>query len=933
MTGDLLPVIIALPLFGALLPPLLVRYGRSASAWSAAGVSAVALWLLLAQLPQVFAGDTLLLRYDWLPALGFSLALRLDGLALLFALLILGIGLLVILYARYYLSEQDPMGRFYGFLLLFMAAMLGVVLAENLLLLLVFWELTSLSSFLLIGYWKHRAEARQGARLALTITGGGGLALLAGVLLLGHISGSYELSVILAAGEQIRAHPLYAPTLVLILLGVFSKSAQFPFHFWLPHAMAAPTPVSAYLHSATMVKAGVFLLARLFPALAGSELWFYLVGATGLATLLLGAYFALFKHDLKGLLAYSTISHLGLITLLFGLGTPLGAVAGVFHIINHAIFKASLFMAAGIIDHESGTRDMRKLNGLWHYMPHTATLAMVAAASMAGVPLFNGFLSKEMFFAETLHKHWLGEWNWVLPLGATLAGVLAVAYSIRFIHDVFFNGEPVDLPRTPHEPPRYMKVPVEILVALCLLVGIFPAFTVAPLLASAAASTVGGELPRYNLAIWHGLNMPLLMSVVAMAGGGLLYALRHHLFALHARFFRPFDAKLVFERQLERVIARVRRLTAALENGSLQRYLALLVASAVVLVATGLWGRPLSGPLPAGEVDGVTLIGALALAVSAVTTTLWHRHRLVALIQLSVVGLVVSVAFVRFAAPDLALTQLSVEMVTIILLMLVLYFLPQSTPAESSALRKGRDGLLAAGAGISVALLAWGVLTRPYATIGDYFMQQSVPGGGGANVVNVILVDFRGFDTLGEITVLAIAAIGILMMLSGLRLKMPAADAGGRPWATDRYPLILAVISRPLLPLALVVAIYLMLRGHNMPGGGFIAGLVTAIALILQYVASGIAWTRTRMNINYIKLTAAGVLLATLTGVGSWGFGYPFLTSSFGHFHLPLVGEFELATAMLFDLGVYLAVIGSTLLVLANLGKITLLNREMAEEE
>ncbi|MCW8958337.1 MAG: DUF4040 domain-containing protein, partial [Gammaproteobacteria bacterium] len=313
-------------------------------------------------------------------------------------------------------------------------------------------------------------------------------------------------------------------------------------------------------------------------------------------------------------------------------------------------------------------------------------------------------------------------------------------------------------------------------------------------------------------------------------------------------------------------------------------------------------------------------------------TTIWHRHRLVALIQLSVVGLVVSVAFVRFAAPDLALTQLSVEMVTIILLMLVLYFLPQHTPAESSSLRKGRDLLLAGGAGASVALLAWGVLTRPYQTIGDYFMQQSLPGGGGHNVVNVILVDFRGFDTLGEVTVLGIAAIGILMLLRGLRLKMPAADGEGRPWASDRYPMILAVISRPLLPLALVVAIYLMLRGHNMPGGGFIAGLVTAIALILQYVASGIAWTRARMNINYIKLTATGVLLSTLTGLGSWLFGYPFLTSGFGHFHLPLVGEFELATAMLFDLGVYLAVIGSTLLVLANLGTLTLINREMAEE-
>jgi multicomponent K+:H+ antiporter subunit A len=932
MNSFVLLLVILLPLLGAALPVLFIRLGRTASAWSAAALSGIALALLLTLVPQVFAGETLFYRLDWLPTYGLNLALRLDGLGLLFALLILGIGLLVILYARYYLSEHDPMGRFYAFLLLFMAAMLGVVLSENLLLMLLFWELTSLSSFLLIGYWKHRADARQGARLALTITGGGGLALFAGILLLGQITGSYELSVVLASAELIQAHPLYPLTLVLILLGAFTKSAQFPFHFWLPHAMAAPTPVSAYLHSATMVKAGVFLLARLFPALAGTELWFYLVASTGMVTLLLGAYYALFKHDLKGLLAYSTISHLGLITLLFGLGTPLGAVAGVFHIINHATFKASLFMAAGIIDHESGTRDMRKLNGLWRYMPHTATLAMVAAASMAGVPLFNGFLSKEMFFAETLHHSWLGAWHWLLPAGATLAGVFAVAYSIRFIHDVFFNGDPIDLPRTPHEPPRYMKVPVEILVAICLLVGIVPAWTVAPLLASAAGSTVGGTLPYYSLAMWHGFNLPLLMSAIAIAGGTLIYVLRHQLFALHARLFHPLDAKQLFDRQLERMIGYARRLTALLENGSLQRYLVLLVSSAVVLVASGLWGSQLSGPLPAGEVDAVTLAGGLALAISAFTTTIWHRRRLVALIQLSVVGLVVSIVFVRFAAPDLALTQLSVEMVTIILLMLVLYFLPQQTPAESSSLRIGRDVLLAAAAGGSVALLAWGVLTRPYETIGDYFMANSLPGGGGSNVVNVILVDFRGFDTLGEVTVLAIAAVGIVMMLSGLRLTLPVTDAEGRPWARDRYPMILAVISRPLLPLALVVAIYLMLRGHNMPGGGFIAGLVTAIALILQYVASGIAWTQQRMNVDYIKLTASGVLLAALTGLGSWAFGYPYLTSSFGHFSLPLLGEFELATAMLFDLGVFLAVIGSTLLVLSNLGKLSLLKRELAEE-
>ena len=400
-----------------------------------------------------------------------------------------------------------------------MGSMLGVVLSENLLLMLVFWELTSLSSFLLIGFWSHRSDARRGARMALAVTGGGGLALLAGILLIGQVVGSFELSDVLAARQVLQASALFPLILVLVLLGVFTKSAQFPFHFWLPHAMAAPTPVSAYLHSATMVKAGVFLLARLYPALAGNDLWFYLVGLTGLATLLLGAFLALFQNDLKGLLAYSTISHLGLITLLFGLDSPMANVAAIFHIINHATFKASLFMAAGIIDHETGSRDMRRINGLWKYMPHTAVLAMVASASMAGVPLLNGFLSKEMFFGETLSQNMAGAFNWLIPTLATVATLFSVAYSVRFIHDVFFNGEPVDLPKTPHEPPRYMKVPVEVLVGLCLLVGMAPAWTVAPLLSAAASASLNGALPAYSLAIWHGFNAPLAMSLIALVGG------------------------------------------------------------------------------------------------------------------------------------------------------------------------------------------------------------------------------------------------------------------------------------------------------------------------------------------------------------------------------------------------------------------------------
>jgi multicomponent K+:H+ antiporter subunit A len=921
----ILALIVALPFLGALLPPLAERHGRTFCAGVAALVPLSGLILLLLQADSVFAGNTLKLILPWLPGFGLSFSLRLDGLGFLFSLLILGIGLLVILYARYYLAEEEPMGRFFAFLLLFMGAMLGVVLSENLLLMLVFWELTSLSSFLLIGFWGHRSDARKGARMALAVTGGGGLALFAGVLLLGQMAGSFELTQVLAAGDQIRAHALYPVALVLVLLGVFTKSAQFPFHFWLPHAMAAPTPVSAYLHSATMVKAGVFLLARLYPALAGSDLWFYLVSLSGLATLLIGAGMALFQHDLKGLLAYSTISHLGLITLLFGLDSSLSNVAAVFHIINHATFKASLFMAAGIIDHETGSRDMRLINGMWKYLPHTAVLAMVASLAMAGVPLLNGFLSKEMFFGETLQQDLMGSFSWVVPAAATLAGVFSVAYSLRFVHDVFFNGEPVALPKfPPHEPPRYMKVPVEILVFLCLLVGMLPGYTVAPLLAAAASASLGGELPEYSLAIWHGFNLPLAMSVVALIGGVLVYVLRKPLFRWYAGL-PDVDAKEVFEQQVQRVTAMARRLTGHLENGSLQRYLAWLLGSALVLVAVSLAPLPqIAGSRPLTPLDGITALGLVVLSLSGVLTAIFHRQRLISLMILGVAGLLVALAFARFSAPDLALTQLVVEVVTLVLLILALYYLPSRTPGESSSLRGLRDFILACGAGVMVALLAYAVLTRPYAGIAEFFLANSLSGGGGSNVVNVILVDFRGFDTLGEITVLAIAAVGIFAMLSGLHLSNPTCDPQGRRWAHAKHPLILETLSRLLLPLALLISVFIFLRGHNLPGGGFIAGLITSVALVLQYIASGIAWVEQRMPLNYQRMAGAGVLIAGLTGLGSWFFGHTFLTTAFGHFELPLVGEFELATAMLFDLGVYLTVVGSALLVLVNLGRVSL---------
>lgn len=539
-------LILALPFAGSLCAALLPSNARNAEAWLA-GLIALACAVLVASLyPQVAGGGVV--RYDipWAPALGLQFTLRMDGYAWLFSLIVSGMGALVVLYARYYMSPEDPVPRFFSFFQAFMAAMLGVVLSGNLIQLVMFWEMTSLASFMLIAYWHHRLDARRGARMALTVTGAGGLCLLAGVLILGHIVGSYDMDRVLAAGDLVRADPWYPAVLALVALGALTKSAQFPFQFWLPNAMAAPTPVSAYLHSATMVKAGVFLLARFWPVLAGTDAWFWIIGGAGLITLVLGAYAAIFQQDMKGVLAYSTISHLGLITLLLGLNSSLALVAAIFHMVNHATFKASLFMAAGIVDHETGTRDLGRLSGLYKAMPITATLAMVAAASMAGVPLLNGFISKEMFFAETTFVS--GDWTTRvgLPLAATVAGAFSVAYSLRFILQVFFGPPATDLPRAPHEPPRWMLFPSALLVFMCLLVGVFPAYTVGPFLATAAQSILGADMPEYSLAVWHGVNLPLVMSVVAMTAGVVLYlALRAHQQANPGRvpFIYRFDGR------------------------------------------------------------------------------------------------------------------------------------------------------------------------------------------------------------------------------------------------------------------------------------------------------------------------------------------------------------------------------------------------------
>jgi len=914
---------------GALLVPVLARRSRALGAWGSAATLAASALLLVPLAPAALAGEAVVTRLVWLPEWGLDLAFRFDGLGLLFAILILGIGQLIILYAAYYMPMKDNLGRLFGLLLAFAGGMLGVVLSENLLLLVVFWEITSLTSFLLIAY-KSDADARIAARMALAVTGGGGLALLAGVLLIGRIVGSHDLTDVLAAGDLVRADPLYPVVLVLVLLGAFTKSAQFPFHFWLPNAMAAPTPVSAYLHSATMVKAGVFLLARLYPTLSGTDLWFVLVSGTGAFTMAYAAYVALLKHDLKGLLAYSTISHLGLITLLLGLETPLSSVAAVFHIINHAIFKASLFMAAGIIDHEAGTRDMRRINGLFRFMPITATLGIIAAGSMAGVPLLNGFLSKEMFFTEAVAQPALAGYGYVLPVFATVAGILSVAYSARFIHDVFFNGQPVNLPRTPHEAPRWLRVPVEILVALCLIVGLAPQFSVGPLLQAASTATLGGAPPAYKLAVWHGFNLPLVMSIVALVGGLLYYRHRRFLYDLHERYAPNLASPVAFERVFNATVAFCRRVMAVLDPVTLRYYLSLLLLSTLGLGAYAYAGgapAALTGPLvstPANPVAWAALV-ALLLAVAGCVAA--HRQRVMAIVFVSVAGLVVSLTFIRFSAPDLALTQLSVEVVTIILLLLALRFLPGEAPAEAPGGRPIRDGILALASGAGAAALAYAMMTRPYESISAWFIERAVPDGGGTNVVNVILVDFRGFDTLGEVSVLALAALGAHALLQGISLQPHAPGAASE---ADRHPIMLTMLMRPLLPLGLAVAFYILLRGHNLPGGGFIAGLMTGVLLILQYMAVGIDVTSARMRIDQVRLFGVGLAVATGTGLVSMAFGLPFLTSTHGYVDLPLVGSTHIASALVFDLGIYIVVVATVLMILSELGKLS--QRELSAE-
>lgn len=918
-----------LPFCAALAIALAHGAPRAVHSGIAGAASALGLALLARLAAPALAGPAPTASWPWVPTLGLDLTLMVDPLGWMFALLILGIGLIVIIFAHAYLDPAEDTGRFFASLMLFQGAMLGIVIAGNVLLLLVFWEMTSLASFLLIGFWQHKAAARQGARMALAVTGGGGLALIGGLVLLGIAAGSFDLAAILARGDEVRASPLYPAILTLILVGCFTKSAQFPFHFWLPHAMAAPTPVSAYLHSATMVKAGVFLLARLWPVLAGTEAYTTIVTSVGLVTMLLGAAVALFRHDLKSILAYSTISQLGMLVMLLGFSREAAAMAAMLHILNHAAFKAALFMSAGIVEHETGTRDIRRLGGLAKAMPITALVATLAAASMAGLPPLGGFISKEAMLYQTPALALLGV-PWLLPVLATLGAGLSVAYALRFAIHLFFGTprDPAPLARA-HDPSPGMWAGPALLTLLAVLLGLIPMLLAAPLVGAATAAVTGGPVPEVALALWHGFNLALALSLIAVAGGLVLLWLHRPLLARWERARLP-DAKRIFEGALGFAFAGARKAMIATHTPSLQTMLLASFSVIVLLILEGAMagGGALTGTRPGLPANAPAIIAWALLIAATAAVVVDSRNRLRVLISISVIGLVVSLAFAVLSAPDLALTQIAVEVVTILLLLLALNLLPKAPPLLSSAARRWRDGALAVTGGAAVGGLAWAMLTRePGPSIAAFHLANAKPGGGGTNVVNVILVDFRAFDTLGEIIVLGIAGLGIFALLdtaavgaAGARLRAWRADMALSP---ERHPMMLVAASRIVLPLTLAVGIYLFLRGHNQPGGGFIAALVVAVAFLVQYLAAGFDWSDARKPFAEHSLIGWGVLVAMATGLGAMAFGLPFLTSWFDYFSLPLIGTFELASAMAFDAGVFLTVVGAVMLALEQLSHVS----------
>ncbi|NGZ76781.1 Na+/H+ antiporter subunit A [Saccharibacillus alkalitolerans] len=939
----MLHIVILIPFLWAALVPLMRVLPRIHPGWAALPVPAALFAYLISRLPQIGTGEAQAVTVPWMPGLGIDLSLVLDGWSLLFALLITGIGTLVVWYSMFYMGKNsDSIRNFYVYLLLFMGAMLGVVLSDNLMVLYAFWELTSVASFLLIAFWYRRERSRYGALKSMLITVFGGLAMFAGFNLLYAMTGTYSIREIAAQAAGLTDQPLFLPAMILVLLGAFTKSAQFPFHIWLPDAMEAPTPVSAYLHSATMVKAGLYLVARMSPIFAGGAEWFWIVSLTGLITLLYGSYKAIRQTDLKALLAYSTISQLGLIMSLLGVGSAvsfftepeqialfgLATSAAVFHLINHAVFKGSLFMVVGIVDHETGTRDLRRLGGLMRLMPVTFVIALIGAFSMAGMPPFSGFLSKEMFFTAMVNIRDFDvisadSWLLVLPVIAWVASVFTFVYSMILVFKTFGGKiKSGQLDKPPHEASAGLLAAPVLLVSLALVFALIPNglahALIDPAVAAIHGEGVDAETVHVSIHFWHGWTPELFMTLGVVLLGVLLYRTYTRFRLLDREWSGRDTLNRLYNGALSLLENGGRRATDLYMTGSVRRYLIYIL----LFLVAALGGTLIFSPgvkLGMDDYAPITFyeVALVAVMLAAAAAVPFARSRVNAILFTGAAGYMVTALFLIFRAPDLALTQMIVETVSVILFLLCFKFLPKLKREKEKPAFKWTNLIVAAGVGVTVTLVALAAMgSSPFEPISAYFLNESYEQAGGKNVVNVILVDFRGFDTLFEIMVLGVASLGIYGLVK-LGVKTTPANKKGSESSSLRqgFPLvsndvILRTMSRVIVLIIISFSLYLFFAGHNNPGGGFIAALMTASALILLAVSYGMDTIRRVIRVNYRLLTAVGLAIAILTAAGSFVFGAPFLSQTFDHFHLPILGDTELATAVLFDLGVYLAVVG-----------------------
>ncbi len=895
------------------------RLGARAMLLGALAPAAAVVWMAR-RLPAVLDGHPVVERIEWVPSLGLGLDLRVDAFSALMVLVVAGIGVGVLIYGRSYFvgAAAGEVSRTAGLLVLFAGAMLAVVVADNVLVLYGAWELTSVFSFLLVGNQFWRSEARAAAQQAILVTGAGGLCLLFGLVIIGRSAGSYRLSDILAAAPS--GTPVTV-ALVLIAIGAFTKSAQYPFHGWLPGAMVAPTPVSAFLHSATMVKAGVYLVARFAPVFAVAHPgWRLLVVAVGLWSMLAAGVRAMREHDLKLILAYGTIGQLGFMIVMFGLGYGAASFAGCALLVAHALYKATLFMVVGVVDHGLGTRDVRRIpldvGRGWRL---TRIVAVVAAASMAGIPLTFGFVAKESAFDAAIGGDLA--WNVVLVVALVAGSALTVGYACRFVAGVTGHlHEPAsaDLAQ-PHPAGRvFIAVPVVLGLATVLL-GVIPELVDG--LVGAAASVLVGAAVSQHLAVWHGLNLALGLSVLAVVAGLGLFAVSKRAPSERAPSERagflpgrrvPSGLDL-YEASVRGILTTASRVTGWVQVGSMPVYVGVILTTVtvvplVVLLTTVSWSA-----VPVG-VDRWVQVPVVAVMLGAAVGAAVVRHRLSVAILLGVVGYAMSALFVIHGAPDLALTQAAVETLTTVLFVLTFRRLPTRFERRSTAVTRSLRLAVSVLVGVTVFVFAMAASQSPMPRdVSEEMVASALPDGHGRNVVNVILVDFRGLDTLGEISVVAVAAIGAVALARvGVR-RIPGSvidnPAGTGPAGTGRFMFVDGVV-RVLVYVAFVVSIYLLVAGHNDPGGGFVGGLVAGAAVALRYVAGGIRDVRNLMRPKPWTILGSGLLLAGVTAAVPLLAGRPLLDNGYWTPDLPVLGPVGISSALAFDLGVYLVVIG-----------------------